>query len=115
MLPTLKEQVKKDVESGAAWFNEDEFADWHDVNGKRILCVFCADKRMAEQNVSEKEKERPEGVHLNRGVLFLRSDDVVGVPKRGQKLKIDGRLYTVGEARPIGGAALRVELEANDS
>jgi hypothetical protein len=114
-MPTFKEQVKKDVESGAAWFSEDEFADWHDVNGKRILCVFCADKRMMDQNVSDRKRERPEGVHLNRGVLFLRAADVVGVPKRGQKMKLDGRLYTVDEARPIGGAALRVELEANDS
>lgn len=113
-MTTFKEQLQRDVEIGAAWFNEEEFADWHDVNGKRILCVFCSDKRMGEYE-PRKISERPEGVHVNRGVLFLRAGDVVGVPKRGQKLKVDGRLYTVDEARPIGGAALRVELEANDS
>jgi hypothetical protein len=113
-MPTFREQVRLDAESGAAWFNENEFADWHDVNGKRLLCVLCADRRMTDIP-RRKESERPEGVHLNRGVLFLRAGDVVGVPRRGQKLTVDGRLYTVDEARPIGGSVLRIELEGNDS
>lgn len=114
-MTTFKEQLQRDVEIGAAWFNEDEFADWHDVNGKRVLCVFSGDRRMIEQQSARKERERSEGVFLNRGVLYLRQEDTVGVPKRGQKLKVDGRLYTVDEARPIGGAVLRIDLEVYDS
>ncbi|MGI6252130.1 MAG: hypothetical protein ACOYJV_01705 [Aminivibrio sp.] len=112
-MPTLREQIRRDVEDGAVWWNEDEFADWHDVNGKRILCVFCSDKRMGEYE-PRKISERPEGVHVNRGVLFLRAGDALGVPRRGQKIRVDGRLYTVIEARLIGGAAMRIELEANE-
>lgn len=112
-MPTLKQQIQEDVKDGAAWWNEDEFADWHDVNGKRIMCVFIGDSRMKEAG-ARKMEERPEGLHVNRGVLFLRAADAVGVPRRGQKIRVDGRLYAVDEARLIGGSVMRIGLEANE-
>jgi hypothetical protein len=39
-LKSLKDDVKTDLVKRAAWFNDTELADYHTVNGARILCVF---------------------------------------------------------------------------
>jgi len=38
---TFKEQLRADIAN--TFFNEDEFADWHDVDGKRMLIILIED------------------------------------------------------------------------
>jgi hypothetical protein len=116
MLPTLKEQFRRDAEDGAAWFSEDAFASEHDVNGTRLLCVLCSDARAGRLDMTTKrEHRRPEGMSGGRAVLFVRADRTQGEPKRGTPIRVDGKLYTVDAVRPIGGVVLRLDLEANEA
>ena len=58
--------------------------------------------------------ENPEGVYKSRGVLFVRAQEIEGV-NANQSLRLDGRLYTVAEARLLQDQVWRIVLEANES
>lgn len=99
-----------DLEDGAVWFNNSEFARWHEVNGKKILSVFTNDVRSKKINI-RLDGQNPEGVADTVGVLFFRARDIRGVIKAESQLKLDGELYTVSEARLIQDQIWRVVLE----
>jgi hypothetical protein len=109
---TFRDQVTLDFEDGAVWFNPEEFGRFHDIEGKKVLSLFVGDKRT--QVIEIRTKENPEGVYKARGVLFIRIEEMEGV-KAGQSLRLDGRLYTVAEARILQNRVWRIVLEANES
>lgn len=113
MLPSFREQLRSDVADNVVFFHEGEFAAFHDIEGKRILSVLCSDSRAGAQRRG-KEEDRPEGVSLETCVLFLRTQDIVGLPKRDQLLRVDGRLFRVTGVLTVGDAAVRIALEANE-
>lgn len=111
---TFQEQVAHDLDDGAVWFNPDEFGRFHDINGSRVLSVFAGDTRTQKLDIRLGSSENPEGIYKSRGVLFVRAQEIEGV-NANQPMRLDGRLYTVVEARLLQDQVWRIALEANES
>ncbi|MBR0076723.1 MAG: hypothetical protein IJP96_13330 [Synergistaceae bacterium] len=100
-----------DLDDEAVWFNESEFARYHDIDGHKILSIFTSDTRTQVININGEQS--PEGVNKSRGILFCRKQEISGVNAE-QPLRLDGKLYTVVEARLIQDQVWRITLEANN-
>ena len=115
---SFREQLARDFDDGAVWFNLGEFARFHDIDGKRVLSVVAGDRRGQTGGtligIKNNSNENSEGVVKSRGVLFVRADEIEGV-RATQALRLDGRLYTVVEARILQDRVWRIMLEANES
>ena len=111
---TFLEQVAHDLDNGAVWFNPEEFGRFHDIDGSRILSVFAGDSRTQKLDIRLGSSENPEGVYKSRGVLFIRAQEIEDV-NANQPMRLDGRLYTVVEARLLQDQVWRIVLEANES
>ena len=109
---TFLDEVAADLEDSAVWFNNSEFARYHDINGAKILSVFTSDRRTQSINVHV-DGATPEGVSKSRGILFCRAQEISGVNAE-QPLRLDGKMYTVSEARLIQDQVWRIVLEANN-
>ena len=96
---TLKGYIADDLIKGAVWFTDTEMAEYHDINGARILCLF--DKyemamAAAGNNRSTVSVEQS-GIQADMYLLFIRADEYNGTPRREQEIKVDGRkFYVVG-------------------
>ena len=42
---TFLDEVAADLEDNTVWFNNSEFARYHDINGVKILSVFTSDRQ----------------------------------------------------------------------
>ena len=104
--------VASDLEDNAVWFNNSEFARFHDIDGVKILSVFTGDKRTQSINIHV-DGATPEGISKSRGILFCRAQEISGV-SADQPLRLDGKMYTVTEARLIQDQVWRIVLEANN-
>ena len=102
-----------DLDDGAVWFNNSEFARFHDVNGKKILAIFTQNARSQILNITLGDGRKTEGVTRSQGVLLCRAQDLKKVAS-GQSMKLNGKLYTVSEARLIQDQVWRIVLEANN-
>ena len=98
---SLKEDVKRDLRKRTAWFNDLELADYHVINGARILCVF--DRYDAALAVVDAGRTTSKGIVVMAGLqsdsylLFIRADEYNGTPRVGQEITIDGiKLYIRG-------------------
>lgn len=111
---TFIDYFAHDLDDGAVWFNNSEFARFHDIDGRKILSIFTSDTRGKYVNVRISENNNPELIHRSGGVLLCRAQDISGNWNAGASLKLDGRLYTVSEARLIQDQVWRVVLEAKD-
>lgn len=111
----FKDVAARDFDDGAVWFNFEEFARYRDVDGVKVLSIFCRDMRAKVVDQRANSSERTEGVFRSGGVLFLRADEVDGVYKANSPLRLDGRLYTIEEATLLQGYVWRIVLEANES
>ena len=109
---TFLDFLAHDLDDDAAWFNNSEFARFHDVNGKKILSIFTTDTRAQALNISI-GNEAPNSISKSRGVLLCRVQEMKSV-NSGQRLKLNGKLYTVSEARLIQDQVWRIVLEANN-
>ena len=113
---TFLDFLAHDLDDGAAWFNNSEFARFHDLDGKKILSIFTSDTHGKTLNISidSGEDNTPQLVHRSGGVLFCRAQNISGNWHVGATLRLDGRQYTVSEARLLQDQVWRVVLEANE-
>lgn len=103
---SLKSQEFQDLE---CWFNLEEFAEFHDIDGKKILGVFTSDifgKKFVEAN-----QDISGMVSKSNGILFLRCEDVGNV-NVDMPLRLDGKLYQIEEAVKLGNIIWRLKLSA---
>ena len=110
---TFLDYLAHDLDDDASWFNSSEFARFHDVNGKKILSIFTANARSQTLTVNVGAASKPEGITRSQGVLFCRAHDLKKAAS-GQPLKLNGKLYTISEARLIQDQVWRIVLEANN-
>ena len=103
-----------DLDDNASWFNNSEFARFHDIDGKKILSIFTSDRRSQPVSVNINGENVSDLVRRSSGVLFCRVQDISGKWQSGTSLKLDGRLYTVSEASLIQDQVWRLILEANN-
>ena len=109
---TFLDFLAHDLDDAAVWFNNSEFARFHDINGRKILSIFTSDIKTQTLNLNF-NGETLEGISRSRGILFCRVQDMKN-PAAGQSLKLNGKLYTVSEARLIQDQVWRIVLEANN-
>ena len=109
---TFLDYLAHDLDDDAVWFNNSEFARFHDVNGKKILSIFTTDTKNKKLDITI-DGRTPEGISKGSGVLFVRAKDFKGDVKLG-KIKIDGKSYVVAEAHLIQDQVWRITLEANN-
>lgn len=110
----FRAEFANDLDDFNAWFNNFEFADFHDIDGVKVLSLFVSDRRGKVVNVILGDEQNPEGIVKSRGILFIRAQEIEGV-KAGQSLHLDGRLYLIVDCRLIQNQVWRIELEANES
>ena len=109
---TFLDHLAHDLDDDAVWFNNSEFARFHDVNGKKILSILTSDSRSQKLNIRINDSQNPAGVSKSSGVLFCRVQDIKGNIESGSGLKLDGRRYKVSEASLIQEQVWRITLEA---
>ena len=89
---TLKNQIADDLDDGAVWFDEDELADWHAVNGAEVLCEIGATR-----NLPQKIARLFGGVVRDSSYLFIRAKEFVRKPRSGETILIDGESYKIAD------------------
>lgn len=87
---TLKEQIADDLEDGVVWFDEDEFADWHDINGANVLCILGS-----MQDVSKKIGRMLGGALYDSSLLIIRAREFARRPNADEPIEIDGTRYRI--------------------
>jgi hypothetical protein len=104
----FKESVARDI--GSVFFNLGEFAETHDVGGRKIPIVLAADewrRRLGDDAFGESW----DGLGMARASFYARESDLGAPPRRGQIVELDGeRFKTIGSERFMG--AVRVDLGA---
>ena len=108
---TFLDFLARDLDDDCVWFNNSEFARFHDVNGKKILSILTADTKNKKLDITI-DGHTPEGISKGSGVLYVRAKDFKGEVTLG-KIKIDGKSYIVSEAHLIQDQVWRISLEAN--
>lgn len=110
---TFLDFLAHDLEDDSVWFNNSEFARFHDIDGEKILSILTSDTRTQSLNINIGNEKNSEGISRSRAVLYCRAQEISGV-NSDQPLRIDGKLYTVSEARLIQDQVWRIVLEANN-
>lgn len=86
----FKDMVAADIDQ--VILNEEEFADWHDLNGKKCLCVVSDDATRKRSTLSSRNYS---GLHGEFTCLAVKKDSLPREPKQGENFKFDGKLYKV--------------------
>lgn len=84
---TLKEDIAADL---GVFFDADEFAEEHKVEGRVILCVVDTCRVQALRGGAEK------GLSEADLVLYAKTADLPKRKPAGELLRVDGRDYEVG-------------------
>lgn len=105
---SFKEQIKSDL---SVFFNLDEFAEIHNINGVDMPAVIDKDALQDRPRLSEEFYHISEGVFIDSITLFVRLSDLGKRPVVGQDLKVDGRKYYVVSCNEMDGV-LEIGLEA---
>lgn len=112
---TFKDCVATDIE--LVFFNEDEHADWHIVDGKRCLVVLEeSDLREHSAHWEAGAKQNFDtGLYTAHMILYIKVDDYGPKPKVGKLLVMDEgtdhkRTYKIDKCEDEGGI-YRMTLE----
>jgi hypothetical protein len=87
---TLKNQMADDLEDGVVWFDNDDFAEYHEINGKQVLCELGAMRTRPE-----KIGRMIGGAWSGSSYLFIRSSEFARSPRPDETIVIDGVRYRV--------------------
>jgi hypothetical protein len=106
-MSAFKDAVATDVK--AVFLNADEFSDYHEINGERVLCQI--DKNMIGE-ASDTQSHPLEGVFVNTLTIYVDSNDIEK-PVEGQLLSVDDSMHIVRSVRDEMGV-LVIVAEAHD-
>lgn len=112
---TFKDCAEADID--AAFFEQDEHADWHTVDGKDAL-VIVDDQRLKEHNAhweAGAKQNFDTGLYTAYTVLYIRVRDYGPKPKVGKHLVLDKgtnrqRSYTILNCEEEAGV-YRISME----
>lgn len=95
---TLKDALRNDIK---AFINPDEFADYHVIDGKSVLCVVDS------QKLEEISESSTESLFMSVKTIFASTGDMEslpgGRPKVNHTLVVDGEKYLVVNASEEAG------------
>ena len=94
---SFKDIVREDIQ--AVFFNLDEFAEEHMIDGQKMVCIIDQDANVvaAVQSVAG---------------IYAKEEDMKVLPKEGKRLNLDGQFFFVTDARVEMGVFV-IELQAN--
>ena len=87
---TFKEQLQKDFDN--IFFNLDEFAEIHTVEGKEVSVVIDNDKLM---ELDLGKKDHSDGVYTDEKMFFIQKKDLDFDAVGGQDRDCDGGMYRI--------------------
>lgn len=98
----FKDMVREDAEE--VFLNEEEFAEKHRINGKKVICLVDSD-------ISANSKlANLLGVYDNSVVIYVK-EGVLPVPKVRSRLNLDGSLHQVIQTKIEDGMLIIVAEE----
>ncbi len=104
---TFKETAQDDLVKRRVWFDDTEMADYHDINGSRILCVFdryeSAVASVESGRTGNFARSGMSGLQTDLYLLFIRADECGDEPRIGGEIKVDGRKFYVHGLTEYGG------------
>ena len=88
--PTFKDYAAADI--SLAFFNGDEHAEWHTVDGKRALVILEEDdmRRFNAHWEWGSKGKMDDGLYLAHAQLYIKVEDYGPKPKTGKNLVLDG-------------------------
>lgn len=100
----FKDIVREDIQ--AVFFNLDEFAEEHMIDGQKMVCIIDQDANVAAavQSVA--------GIYAANRRIYVKEEDMKVLPKEGKRLNLDGQFFFVTDARVEMGVFV-IELQAN--
>lgn len=105
----FKEQMEKDFD--AVFFNRDEFAELHSIDGKEIPVVVDNDTLLALKLGANADSD---GIFEDAKMFFVRKKDLAYEPVIGQLMDFDGETYPIGNiVEDFGGYT--IILRGNES
>lgn len=97
----FRDAVQKDIDN--VFLNADEFAETHQLDGERVVCVVSSDVD---------DGATPEGVFTNTMTVYVKTSLLSRKPVEGELWNIDGELHFVRRVSDEMGM-LTVTTEAN--
>lgn len=97
---TLKEIMKEDLDD--VFFDLDEFAEIHDVNGKE-MSVMIDGNELGERKKSDRAGKHYDGLYTSMILMYVKAEEYGARPKVGSLIHLDGKAYKVIEAVEEGG------------
>ncbi len=111
MLPTFKELIAED--SGRVFMNELEFADIHEVGGKRIRALVDNNEHIdREKRYQWSKAQYGDGLFLTQKLIYVLAKEFGPLPLIDRDITFDGRHYNIADAINEDGI-YSLTLEAN--
>ena len=110
-MSTLKEDLTEDLRD--AFFDADEFAEEHDLNGTVCLCVV-EKSRTEEKYLRGATYDAYEGIHGVGVTVHVESRMLPEVPVEGMRFNLDGEIMLVDSCTHESGL-LSIALKGHDS
>lgn len=99
---TFKEQLEKDFHD--AFFNLNEFAELHNIDGKNIPVVVDNDTLLA---LNLGKNADSDGIFEDAKLFFVMKENLEHEPVIGQIMEFDGETYPIGNIlEDFGGYAI---------
>lgn len=106
-MSAFKDMVATDI--GNVFLNDMEFADEHEVNGKRMRLIIDNNEQIERE---KRLNQHMDGIYVKQMLVFLSAADFGKLPKHGALLTLDGKDYRVTDAIDEMGV-YSITLEAN--
>ena len=104
----LREVVNSDIND--VFFDTDEFAEPHNVNGTEMLCIVDTDLNKVR---SAQDSEQYDGIVLTMVRLYVKKTDLPKRPVYGKVFRLDEKPYTVVDCADEAGVWV-ITLGLND-
>lgn len=106
-MSSFKEMVKEDIST--VFLNELEFADEHEVNGKKMRLIVDNNEQIERE---KRLNQHMDGIYVKQLLVYLSAADFGKLPKHGTLFTLDGKDYKVADAIDEMGV-YSITLEAN--
>ncbi|KJF27911.1 hypothetical protein [Clostridium aceticum] len=90
----FKDFLSSDLDN--VFFNEDEFAETHTVDGKEMKVIVDNDA-LTERKLSSRTSKPSDGVYVGDILFHVMAKVYEGRPAIGKILKFDGKLYRISD------------------
>lgn len=108
---TFKDQAQLDI--GAVFFNFDEFATLHKINGTEMPAIIDDNEIIdREKRYNHIKGAHSDGVYLREKLVYVKAEDFGALPIADRILNLDGKTYRVVDSTDEVGV-YTITLEAN--